>query len=211
MKYFPYSDFDTDYLKSKDKTLGEMIDKIGFINRKVNTNLYESLVESIVGQQISTSAAVTVFGRLVDKVLTITPENIINLGIKGIARCGMSMRKASYIYDSTMKIIIGEVDLDNLENLTDEEVITELTKLRGIGKWTAEMLLIFSMLRKDILSYDDLAIQRGMRMLYQIDKIDKSTFEYYRELYSPCGSIAAIYLWDISSGKYGHIDPKTKK
>jgi DNA-3-methyladenine glycosylase II len=211
MKYFPYSDFDTEYLKSKDKTLGEMIEKIGFVNREVNTNLFESLVESIVSQQVSTTAAATVFGRLVNKVITITPENIINLGINGIASCGMSMRKASYIYDSTMKIIVGEVNLNELENLTDEEVIKELTKLRGIGKWTAEMFLIFSMLRKDVLSYDDLAIQRGMRMLYQIEDIDKSTFGYYRDLYSPCGSIASIYLWSISTGKYGHIDPKIKK
>ena len=208
MDYFPYGNKEINYLKSKDIILGNEIDKIGLIKRPIDADLFTSLVTSITSQQISTAAARTINGRLLAKAGTLTPESLLALGVNEIQTCGLSIRKATYIYEICEKIINKEFNLDEIENLNDEEAIKELTKLRGIGRWTAEMLLLFSMLRKDILSYDDLAIQRGMRMLYQLERIDRNTFESYRELYSPYGSVASLYLWDIASGKHGHIDPK---
>lgn len=211
MDYFPYGNIEINHLKSRDKILGDQIDKIGFINRAIDSDLFTSLVTSISSQQISTAAARTINGRLLAKAGQLTPQTLLALGVNEIQTCGLSIRKATYIYEICDKIMNDELDLEKIEKLSDEEAINELSKLRGIGRWTAEMLLMFSMLRKDILSYDDLAIHRGMRMLYQLEKIDKETFTYYRKLYSPYGSIASIYLWVISSGQFGHIDPKQKQ
>lgn len=84
--------------------------------------------------------------------------------------------------------------------MPDEEVIRVLSSLKGIGVWTAEMILLFCMQRPDVLSYDDLAIQRGLRMLYHHRKIDRRLFEKYRRRYSPYGSVASLYLWAIAGG-----------
>lgn len=207
MEYFPYGQKEIAYLKSRDIILGKEIEKIGLIKRPIDTDLFTSLITSITSQQISAAAARTINGRLMAKVNELTPKSLIALGIDEIQSCGISFRKANYIYEICEKIINHELNLEEIEKADDEEAIRELVKLRGIGRWTAEMLLLFCMLRKDILSYDDLAIQRGMRMVYQLQDIDKATFNYYRTLYSPYGSIASLYLWEIASGRHGHVDP----
>ena len=207
MEYFPYGQKEIAYLKSRDIILGKEIEKIGLIKRPIDTDLFTSLITSITSQQISAAAARTINGRLMAKVNELTPKSLIALGIDEIQSCGISFRKANYIYEICEKIINHELNLDEIEKASNEEAIRELVKLRGIGRWTAEMLLLFCMLRKDILSYDDLAIQRGMRMVYQLQDIDKATFNYYRSLYSPYGSIASLYLWEIASGRHGHVDP----
>ena len=84
--------------------------------------------------------------------------------------------------------------------MSDEEVIAELSQLRGIGKWTAEVLLIFSMGRQDVLSWDDLAIHRGLRMVYHHRKITKQLFQKYKRRYAPYGTVASLYLWEVSVG-----------
>ena len=112
----------------------------------------------------------------------------------------MSLRKAEYIKDFADKIVSGEFDLQAVEKMSDTEAITALSSLKGIGKWTAEMILLFCLQRPDILSYDDLAIQRGLRMLYHHRKITRELFNKYQRRYSPYGSTAAIYLWAIAGG-----------
>ena len=93
-----------------------------------------------------------------------------------------------------------EFDIDRIEGLSDDEVIGELVKLKGVGVWTAEMLLLFCLERPDVLSYDDLAIQRGLRMVYHHRKIDRKLFEKYRRRFSPYGSVASLYLWAAAGG-----------
>lgn len=90
--------------------------------------------------------------------------------------------------------------MDELQKMNNEEVIKELCKLRGVGKWTAEMILIFSMQRMDVVSYGDFGIHRGMRMLYHHRKIDKKLFDKYARRYSPYGTVASFYLWAIAGG-----------
>jgi len=211
MEYFPYGDIEITYLKSKDKILGDAIDKIGFVRRNVNTDLLSSLVTSIIGQQISISAAKTINSRLTSKIGIITASGIIGLGLEALQSCGITMKKANYIYELCHKIMNKEIDLELLRNLNDDDVIKNLIKIKGIGKWTAEMFLISSLLRKNIISFDDLAIHRGMRMLYNLDNINKETFSIYRDLYSPYATVASIYLWQVASGKFGYIDPKQKQ
>ncbi len=113
---------------------------------------------------------------------------------------GISCRKAEYITDFARKIQNGEFDLEGIWQKPDEEVIRELSALKGIGVWTAEMILLFCMQRPDVFSYDDLAIQRGLRMVYHHRKIDRKLFEKYRRRFSPYCSVASLYLWAAAGG-----------
>lgn len=199
-RYFEYGEKEIGHFKRSDLKLADAIDKIGKINRAVDADFFSSLVRSIIGQQISTQAQKTIWTRMKDGVGDITPENMDKLTEEEIQKFGVSFRKASYIKSAAAKIRSGELDVSALQNLSDEDVIKELLKLKGVGVWTAEMLMIFSMCRPDIISYGDLAIRRGMCMLYGLDEIDKPTFEKRRKRYSPYGSVASLYIWAIAGG-----------
>ena len=198
MHIFEYGEKEIDYLKSKDKKLGAAIDKIGIIKRKVTPDPFEALISSVVGQQISSKAAVTVWNRLVELLGSITPESISQADISKIQVCGMSQRKAGYIKGIAEAAISGEVDFDLLHTMIDEEIIKKLSSLHGVGEWTAEMLLIFSLNRPDVVSYKDLAIRRGMMNLYGLKELPKEKFDRYKKRYSPQGSVASLYLWALS-------------
>lgn len=207
-----YGSEEIEHLQSRDKRLGEAIQKIGPIERAVNPDLYSALVKSIVGQQISTKAQATIWQRMQERFIPFTPATIAKASPEELQGCGISMRKAIYIHEMTMAVVSGELDLEALHNLTDEEVCAELIKLRGIGVWTAEMLLTFSLQRPDIVSYGDLAIQRGMRMLYRHRQITPMLFNKYRKRYSPYGTVASLYLWSIAGGSLPELaDPAPKK
>lgn len=199
MSYFKYTKKEIEYLKERDPILGDEIDKIGMIKRKVERDVFQSLISSIISQQISTKAAITVKERLAELIGDITPENIEQLELESIQKCGMSLRKAGYIKGIADAAITKTVDFQNLHNLSDKEVIEELVKLKGVGEWTAEMLLIHSLQRPNILSFKDLGIRRGIMRLYGLNDITEKDFEQYRERYSPHCTVASIYLWEISS------------
>lgn len=212
--YFQYGDEATDYLSAKDERLAEVIRRIGHIDRKVDDDLFAAVVHQIVGQQISTKAQETIWQRLLHTYGSIQPEILCHAAKEELQAVGISFRKVDYIQDFSGKVYRGEMDLEALSGKTDEEVIAELSALRGIGKWTAEMLMLFCLQRQDILSYDDLAIQRGMRMLYHHRYIDKKRFEKYRRRYSPYGSVASLYLWAVAGGAIPEMRdyaPKSKK
>ena len=127
--------------------------------------------------------------------------------IEAFRSCGLSQRKAEYIKEFTAKVVSGELDLDAVAQMPDAEVIATLSSLRGIGVWTAEMFLLFTLQRPEVLSYGDLGIHRGMRMVYRHRKITKKLFAKYRRL-SPCGSVASLYFWMVAGGAIpGLTDP----
>lgn len=200
MQIFNYGQCELNYLKSRDEKLGAAIDKIGMIKREIVPDPFSALVSSIVAQQISGKAAETVWNRLSSLLGNITPENIEKASLPEIQGCGMSARKAGYIKGIANAAISGEVDFNELQTLTDEEVIKKLSALKGVGVWTAEMLLIFSLCRPDVVSFGDFAIRRGMMNLYGLNELSKDEFYKYRERYSPYGSIASLYLWELSRG-----------
>jgi len=206
MNYFNYTQEELDFLKAKDETFARYIDEIGFIQRGIIPSLYAALVNSIIGQQISTKAQATIWQRMQDKLGEITPENILNYSNEEIQSCGISMKKAGYIKDAAEKIVSKELDMEALHDMSDIEVCQQLSQLKGIGIWTAEMLMIFSMQRKNIFSFDDIAILRGLRMVYRHRKITRELFEKYRRRFSPYASIASLYLWEISVGACGLKD-----
>lgn len=198
--FFAYGAEETTYLKKKDKKLGEVIDRIGPIYREVESDVFTAVVRNIVGQQISSAAEATVWKRVLGMLGEVTPETICLCHRDRLQSCGMSFRKAEYIKGFAEKVYTGQFHLSALPNLSDEEVIRELKSLNGIGVWTAEMLMIFSLQRPDIISFGDLAIHRGMRMLYHHRKIDRNLFDKYARRYSPYGTVASFYLWAIAGG-----------
>ncbi|AFM01025.1 HhH-GPD superfamily base excision DNA repair protein [Desulfitobacterium dehalogenans ATCC 51507] len=195
---FPYGSKEIEYLKTRDEVLGQAIERMGMIEREVTPNLFKALISSVVSQQISKKAAETVWNRLQTLLGNISAEEIVLADLKAIQGCGMSTRKAGYIKGIAAAAQRGEVDFHKLHTLSDEEIIHSLSALPGVGVWTAEMLLIFSLCRPDVVSYRDLAIRRGMMNCYVLEELSKGTFEHYRKKYSPYGSVASLYLWAMS-------------
>jgi DNA-3-methyladenine glycosylase II len=198
---FVYGEKEITYLKGKDKILGDAIDKIGRIEREVHPDLFASLVNAVVGQQISTKAQQTIWGRMRTGLSEVTPDAILACPETSLQSYGITFKKAAYIRGIAESVLDGTLDIGALNAKSDQNVCEELVRLPGIGVWTAEMLMLFSMQRPDILSYGDLAILRGMRMLYHHRKISRSLFEKYRRRYTPYGSVASLYLWAIAGGQ----------
>ena len=198
--YFEYGNKEIEFLKKRDKLLGEAIERIGHINRPVDSDVSSSIVHHIIGQQISTVALATIWQRLIDRIGQVNSESICSLELDELQKLGMTFRKAGYIKDFADKIRNEEFDINSINELTNEEIIKKLTALKGIGVWTAEMILIFCLQRPDVLSFGDLAIHRGMRMLYHHKDIDRKRFEKYAKRYSPYGTVASLYLWAIAGG-----------
>ncbi len=210
--YFEYSDAELDDLKKKDKKLARAIDRIGRVHREVNPDLFQSLMHSIIGQQISTKAVQTIWARLLDLLPELTPEAVAACSLEQIQGLGMSYTKAQNMIDISRLIVSKQLDVDELHTLDDESLCQRLTQLKGIGVWTAEMLMLFCMQRPNILSYGDLAIQRGLRMLYRHKKITKALWAKYHKRYSPHASIASLYLWAIAAGALDDLsDPASPK
>lgn len=198
--YFIYGDEEINYLKGKDRVFSEVIDKVGYIKREVDPDLFSSVIHHIIGQQISTKAQATIWRRMKDDFEEMTAENILEAGISKLQSFGMTFRKAEYISDFAEKVHNGTFDLQAITQKPDIEVIKELTGLKGIGVWTAEMILLFCLQRPNIFSFDDLAIQRGLRMVYHHRKIDRKLFEKYRRRFSPYCSVASLYFWAVAGG-----------
>ena len=206
--YFPYGETEIAHLKARDPKLAAAMDAIGSIRRTVTPDLFAALINAIIGQQISTKAQVTVWNRLTTRFSPLTAEALAAADAQELQRCGTSLRKAEYIREIALAVQSGALDLAQLAALSDEEVCARLSQLRGIGVWTAEMLLIFSMQRPNVLSMGDLAILRGMRMLYRHRKITPQLFAKYKRRYSPYATTASLYLWSIAGGAIeGLSDP----
>ena len=181
--FFQYGETEIAYLKQVDKRMAEVIDRIGKVERRVIPDLFAALVHSIVGQQISTKAHETIWRRMENALGQVTPEAIDRLSVEELQGFGITFKKAAYIRNATQQVLDGTLDIQSLYMMNDNEVCTRLSELDGIGVWSAEMLMLFSMQRPDILSFGDLAIQRGLRRRF-----------------SPYNSVASLYLWAVAGG-----------
>ena len=197
---FQYGEKEIAYLKQKDKRLAEVIDRIGMVEREVDSDLFSSVVHHIVGQQISTKAQATIWQRMREALGAVNADTVLAAGPDRLQSFGISYRKAGYITDFAVKVQNGAFDLEGIWEKPDDEVIAELSLLKGVGVWTAEMILLFCMQRPDVFSYGDLAVLRGMRMVYHHRKIDHRLFEKYRRRFSPYCSVASLYFWEVSGG-----------
>jgi DNA-3-methyladenine glycosylase II len=211
-EYFKYGTKEIEQLKRADKRLAAVIERIGMIERPIIPDIFSALVHSIVGQQISTKAHQTIWERMKRETGKISPDTVDILTLETLQQFGMTFKKAAYIKSAARKIAAGEFDINSLHSMSDEEVRLKLSELDGIGIWTAEMLMLFSMQRPNILSYGDLAIHRGLRMLYHHRKIDKMKFNRYWKRYTPYASTASLYLWAVAGGAIdGMKDYEQKK
>jgi DNA-3-methyladenine glycosylase II len=160
---------------------------------------YGALLRTIVGQQLSTKAARTIHGRVLEIFggRTPTPEELLEAGEEELRAAGLSGRKVTYIRDLAAHVISGELELDRLDELPDEEAIEEIVAVRGLGRWSAEMFLIFHLQRPDVLSGGDLGIRNAVRIEYGLDEMP--TPERVLEIgepWRPHRSLASLYLWE---------------
>lgn len=197
---FQYGEKEIDYLRSRDPRMAEVMDKIGVVRRRVIPDVFAALVHSIVGQQISTKAHESIWRKVETTVGEVSPKNILAISPERLQSVGMSFRKVECIRDAARRFESGEFDVLSFDSMSDEQVIEKLTQLKGVGIWSAEMLMLFSMQRPDVLSFGDLAILRGLRMIYHHRRIDRRLFEKYRRRFSPCNSVASLYLWAVAGG-----------
>lgn len=153
--FFHYDQAAVDHLARKDKKLAAAMQAIGPVRREVMPDLFQALMHAITGQQISMAAQRTVWGRLCGLLGEVTPQALLAQPQTALQALGLSARKVDYMRGIARQVVDGELDLPGMAALEDAEVCRRLAALRGIGVWTAEMLLLFSLQRPDILSYDD--------------------------------------------------------
>ena len=180
-----------EFLK-RDKLLGDVVRRYPDGSLEGKGRLFETTIRSIVGQQISVIASDAIWGRLVGLLGTPTPENVLKFTQEELAACGLTRPKASYIYG------LAEHSTDLLqqdwENMSDIEIKRHLVKFRGIGPWTAEMMLMFSFMRPDVFSIGDIGLVKAVKILVP-DVEDKDSIERIAERWSPYRTAASWYLW----------------
>lgn len=182
----------------KDAVLSKVILTNELLSPSVSTNLFRNLLEAIINQQLSNKAAATIFGRFLNLFPQQTipsPEDILNISEDTLRTAGISRQKVSYLKSLATEISSNNLVLENLQNLADEEVISALTKVKGVGRWTAEMFLMFSLGREDTFSVGDLGLRTAVAKLYGVDREDKAKIEEISKRWSPYRSYACLYLW----------------
>jgi DNA-3-methyladenine glycosylase II len=185
------------HLKKADPILADIIERVGPYRINYDEPSFASLAEAIVYQQLHGKAAATIFKRLTDVAgLPLTPEGILKLSEQQMRAVGLSKQKLSYLRDLATKTQSCEVDFLKLPDLPDEEVIKHLTRIKGIGVWTAHMFLMFSLRRSDVLPTGDLGIQMAVKKHYRKRKLPKpKDMEKIAKCWSPYRSVACWYLW----------------
>jgi DNA-3-methyladenine glycosylase II len=195
-------------LAASDPTMAALIDRVGKIDLATRLkrrqeerppDAYGALLRAIVGQQLSTKAARTIYLRVLELFggTTPSPEQLLDASEKDLRACGLSGRKTEYIRDLAAHVLSGELELDRLEELGDEEVIAEIVAVRGLGQWTAEMFLLFHLQRPDVLSGGDLGIRKAIQVEYGLEEMPppKQVLEI-GEQWRPHRSLASLYLWE---------------
>ncbi len=200
VRYVEYGDDAVAYLSERDPRMADAIARIGHVWRVRDDDLFQAVVHSIVGQQISTRAQATVWARMRDGLGTVDAAHVAAASVEELQAFGMTYGKAGYIHDFALHVQDGSFDIAAVERMGDDEAIEALASLRGVGRWTAEMILTFCLNRPDVFAYDDLAIQRGLRMLYHHRRITRKLLERYRRRFSPYCSVASLYLWEVAGG-----------
>jgi DNA-3-methyladenine glycosylase II len=195
-------------LAAADPAMATLIERVGEIDLKTRLrrrseekppDAYGALLRAIVGQQLSTKAARTIYLRVCDLFggSTPSPEQLLEASEEDLRGCGLSGRKVEYVRDLAVHVLDGELELDRLGDLSDEEAIEELVAVRGLGQWTAEMFLLFHLERPDVLSGGDLGIRKAVQIEYGLKEMPtpQRVLEI-GEPWRPHRSLASLYLWE---------------
>ena len=188
-------------LAAKDPRMAAAIREIGGVTRAPMGGVFVTLVQSILGQQVSIKAADTVWQRMASALGQVTPQSVSACSTDQLRTFGMSQRKAEYILGAAQAAVRGDIDYDALPGMDDAACIAALTRLRGVGRWTAEMLLIFSLQRQDVMSFGDFGLRSGLCMLYHHQDMPEMRFRRYQRRFSPYGTAASLVLWAVAGGK----------
>lgn len=186
------------HLSANDAVMARIIKKFELVNLVKRERYFADLVESIIGQQLSIKAASTIIGRFINLTGEPDPEVIIRTEAEDLRSCGISGAKIRYIKHLAESVLSGNLVFDKFDKMSNDEIIKELTRVKGIGLWTAHMFLIFTMGRNDILAFGDQGIRRAVKINYGTE--DYPDEKYLRELadtngWSPYESIVCRYLW----------------
>ena len=183
-------------LARNDPLLGVIIARYPRIHLVSRGDPFQTLARSIVGQQISVRAAQAVWQRLAAAVPEMAPQPVLALDRNALRGCGLSERKCEYIADLARHFADGTVQVSRWPSMSDEELIGELVEVRGIGRWTAEMFLIFNLLRPDVLPVDDLGLQRAVSLSYRAGRsVSETAIRRIARDWQPWRSVATWYLW----------------
>lgn len=202
-----YNKTEMDYLSEKDEVMKQLIQRYGKLNAGHVTDVYTSLVFHIIGQMLSNKVADLLVSRFIDLVGEVAPKAVLSKNIDDIKAIGISSRKVEYILELSKDVQDGKYKFDKFPNMNDEEVITYLMQIRGVGRWTAEMITEFTLDRLNVFSYDDVTLQNGMKKAYGFKTLSRKRFEKYRKKFSPYCSVASLYFYalnDDPAGKMSH-------
>jgi DNA-3-methyladenine glycosylase II len=196
--YISIQDQRVQQLMNKDATLGSLIEDIGDIERDLRPDPLKSIIRSIVGQQISVKAAVAIFDRLTQKINNDwSAEAISGLMQEDMAEIGLSRPKQKYLFNLIEHINNNELEFSQFDKLSNEAIIKQLTAVKGIGKWTAEVFLIFTMQREDVVPIDDVGLQRAAKHLYNAsEKSGKSLLKECQSRWGAQATMGCLYLWE---------------
>lgn len=189
------------HLKENDQKLRIIIEAVGRCTLKPQTDPFESIIDAVISQQLSMYAAQAIFNRFLDYFKPKKfpePEDIIKADTEDLRKLGISYAKIRCLKDLCEKILSGEIHLNKIHELSDEEIVNELIKVKGIGRWTAHMFLIFSLGRLNVLPTEDLGIRKGIQKLYRLRNLpdeEKITKIARQNNWSPYCSIASWYIW----------------
>lgn len=187
------------YLKKQDFLFDILFKKYGLLEFANKHNLFSSFIFHFIGQMLSNKVAYVLWTRFVNLVGEIEPHHILNVPDDKIKSIGISRAKIEFIKNFCNVIISGKINLDSLNELTDEDLIKTLTKIKGVGEWTAEMIALFSLGRENIFSFKDVALKRGIMKCHPNFKtLSKTRFEKLRKLYSPYCSYASLYFYKVN-------------
>lgn len=182
----------------KDRVMRKLIETHEAPRFNSESDLFSDLIEAIINQQLSSKAGETIFNRfrgLFQATPFPTPEDILSMPDRDIRTCGISFTKITYIKGICKAVGEKILDIEQLHELSDEGVVRELTKLKGVGRWTAEMILMFSLKRMDIFSMGDLGLRTAVAKLYTVDRDDHKAIAQISLRWSPYRTLASRYLW----------------
>lgn len=207
-----YGREETEYIAGKHPVMKALTERFGHLNKGMSGEVFSDLVESIVGQMLSDKVACVLTERLRALAGEFTPQNILNRSTEEIRSIGLSRKKAEYIFGLARGVKDGVYDFSALENMTDGEAIGYLTTIKGVGRWTAEMIAEFSLGRKNIFSESDVALRNGIMSAHGYKTLSHRRFESLRKKYSPYASVASLYYyeWNDYINRGGRVETNTE-
>ncbi len=187
-----------DHVRRRDPVLGRVMESHGVVDFRAEGDIFESIVESILSQQLAGAAA----NSIIRKVRAIYPEGkleaepLLRTPARRLRSAGVSPQKLSYLRDLSRKVSKGKIDLEALRTLEDDEIIRILDEVKGVGPWTVQMLLIFTLGRVDVLPVDDLGVRKGIQGVYSLESLPtREEIEKIAESWHPYRTVASLYLW----------------